>query len=78
MTVECELNGTVVQRTTFSVFVYHFYLYERQVGSIRMESFRVLYSSQFQSGRFTNGAYCIATYFLTGLVVADSFQFTRL
>ena len=41
-----------------------------------MESFRILYRCQFQSGRFTNGTYCVAAYFLTGLVVADSFQFT--
>ncbi len=39
MTLECELNGAVVQRTTFSVFIYHFYLYQCHIGTVRMEAF---------------------------------------
>ena len=53
MTVECELNGTVVQRTAFSVFIYHFHLYQCHIRTVCMKAFGVLDSGKFQTGRFT-------------------------
>ena len=77
LTLECELNSAVVQRTTLSVFIYHFHLYQCHIRTVCMKAFGVLDSGKFQTGRFTGCIYSITTDFFPCFIVADSFQFAR-
>ena len=61
------MDGAVVERTASALLIYHLYLDERHVGTISLETFRVLDAGELDVMRLARCFYGVTACLLLGL-----------